>query len=577
MRLRSPSLGVDRTCLTSASLCSCRAAGKVVINSLLSTERYIHTFSRPVRTLALQPNFAKSSSKSFVCGGLSGSLSLMEKGWHLGGLGGLVGGGGQGKHTEKVLSEGEGPIWNVKWERGGLVAWANDLVSPSPCSVCDAVLCWPRALNPALVPDPPLQGVKLYDTQSQRLLSFIDRPADAPRADLFKPSLTFISPPPHVSPLHEPTQLIVAWADTIKLVRIRSRTSTATSRPSSLHGAVLPPGGGSTQTAGASHTTLHVEITAILQLDAPMAGLVPYKDAFLVFAYLAPEEKDTTGGFYDEDKDDDDDEESEPQRPELRIVSRKGEELSSDALGLDGWLKWRCSDYALIPLPLAHPPAFVVLSPKEVVVARERDDKDRVEWLVERRRYEEALDLVERLGKEGRGEDEMTVRGIGEKFLDSLVRGGASAASVPSSHVPARTDAHLSRRPAGDRRVREGRQPAVQGARPGQARMGGLDLPLCAEAAAAGHHPIRADREAAARRHGVRAHPGVPAAVGPAGSSRTSLLSRPTYELTLLPPARRSDRPCSRPSGRGRRSCTGSRASSTRSRASCRRSPATRP
>jgi hypothetical protein len=277
-----------------------------------------------------------------------------------------------------------------------------------------------------LIEPSPHQGVKLYDAQSQRLLSFIDRPADAPRADLFKPSLTFITPPPNVSPVHQPTQLIVSWADTIKLVRIRTRTSTATSRPSSLHGAVLPPGGGSTQTTGASHTTLHVEITAILQLDAPMAGLVPYKDSFLVFAYLAPEEKDASGGFYDDDEDEAEAlEEQEPQRPELRIVSRKGEELSSDALGLEGWLKWRCSDYALIPLPLSQPPAFVVLSPKEVVVARERDDKDRVEWLVERRRYEEALDLVERLGKEGRGEGEMTVRGIGEKFLDSLVHGGA--------------------------------------------------------------------------------------------------------------------------------------------------------
>lgn len=225
--------------------------------------------------------------------------------------------------------------------------------------------------------------------------------------------------------MHQPTQLIVAWADTIKLVRIRTRTSTSTSRPSSLHGASLP--GGSTQTTGASHTTLHVEITAILQLDAPMAALVPYKDSFLVFAYLAAESKADNGGFYNDDKEDGDDESDEPQRPELRIISRKGEELSSDALGLEGWLKWRCSDYSVIPLPLSYPPAFVVLSPKEIVVARERDAKDHIEWLVERRRYEEALDLVERLVNEGgRGEGEMTVRGIGEKFLDSLVQAGAS-------------------------------------------------------------------------------------------------------------------------------------------------------
>ena len=126
--------------------------GKVVINSLLSTERYIHSFARPVRAVALQPGFAKSSSRSFVCGGLSGSLSLMEKGWHLGGLGGLVGGGGHGKHAEKVLAEGEGPIWNIKWERSGLVAWANDLVRVSPLALAatqpaEPFPCHNRALS----------------------------------------------------------------------------------------------------------------------------------------------------------------------------------------------------------------------------------------------------------------------------------------------------------------------------------------------------------------------------------------------------------------------------------------------
>ena len=69
---------------------------------------------RPIRTVALEPNFAKKSTRALVCGGLAGSLVLREKGW----LG----------HKETTLHTGEGPIWHVKWKTH-LIAWANDLVS----------------------------------------------------------------------------------------------------------------------------------------------------------------------------------------------------------------------------------------------------------------------------------------------------------------------------------------------------------------------------------------------------------------------------------------------------------------
>lgn len=120
----------------------CRMAGKIVINSLLAQERYIHDFRRPIRTLALEPSFAKRSSKAFICGGMAGSLSLMEKSW-MGGFGGFgdvlgkglgMGGGGSGQHKETVLHEGEGPIWKVEWNSEGLVAWANDYVRRWICS-----------------------------------------------------------------------------------------------------------------------------------------------------------------------------------------------------------------------------------------------------------------------------------------------------------------------------------------------------------------------------------------------------------------------------------------------------------
>jgi hypothetical protein len=89
------------------------------VQSLFTTESYLFDMKRPMRTVAIEPNFAKRSSKALVYGGLAGTLVLNEKGW----LG----------HKETVLHSGEGPIWQVRW-RSRLIAWANDLVSNTPFS-----------------------------------------------------------------------------------------------------------------------------------------------------------------------------------------------------------------------------------------------------------------------------------------------------------------------------------------------------------------------------------------------------------------------------------------------------------
>ncbi len=88
--------------------------GRVVIHSLNSPENYAFDMKRPMKAVALEPGFAKSSSKAFVCGGMAGTLVMHEKGW----LG----------HKEHVLHSGEGPIYAIEW-RGTLIAWANDYVS----------------------------------------------------------------------------------------------------------------------------------------------------------------------------------------------------------------------------------------------------------------------------------------------------------------------------------------------------------------------------------------------------------------------------------------------------------------
>ncbi|KAJ7149078.1 hypothetical protein C8R43DRAFT_925340 [Mycena crocata] len=339
--------------------------GQVVIHS--QAESYAFDLKRPMRSVALEPNFAKRTTRAFVCGGMAGNLVLHEKGW----LG----------HKETVLHTGEGPIWQIRW-RGRLIAWANDL------------------------------GVKIYDTVSQTRITFIDRPPDSPRADLFKCTLHW----------QDDSTLLIAWADHIKVARIRARPRTNTSAAS----ANLPP--------------LLVEITLVLKVDCMIAGLVPHptvsSDAsplacFLILAYTPP---DTS--FLDEQTQDRAQQARKlAERPELRIISPAGAELAADAISLTNFQSWGCNDYVLADVGGDASAAgagaddgrcYIVLSPRDIVVVKRRDRRDHIAWLVERKRYEEALLEVEHLEADGQGdgEDAVSAVEIGQRYIHHLVNDG---------------------------------------------------------------------------------------------------------------------------------------------------------
>lgn len=121
------------------------------------------------------------------------------------------------------------------------------------------------------------------------------------------------------------------------------------------------------------------------------------------------------------------------ERPELRIVSRGGEELAADALTVSNFQSWGCNDYVLSevdPEDHGESRAYIVLSPKDAIVVRPRDRRDHVAWLVERKRYEEALEEIEHLetmaaGAAG-GEGEMGVdaAAIGQRYIEHLIGEG---------------------------------------------------------------------------------------------------------------------------------------------------------
>lgn len=355
-----------------------------------------------MRAVALEPGFARRSGRAFVAGGTAGDLVLHEKGW----LG----------HRETLLHTGEGPIYAISW-RASLIAWANDA------------------------------GVKIYDTQSQARITYIDRPADSPRAELFRCNLHW----------QDDATLLVAWADIIKVARVRARPRTQ------------PTNNGPTgSTADRVFPPLMAEITAVFKVDAMLAGIVPYPadtvrldvaragpsapSSFLVLAYTPPD----AHAFRDEAPAD----RTVMARaraapPELRIISRSGAELSADVLSLAGAERWACNDYVLAEVPAGAASAnsvlsnassasgssstgrekgekeqtgevngkcFVVLNPKGVVLVRPRDARDHVAWLVERKRFEEALTQLERMPP-GEGEG-VNAAEIGQRYVEHLIAEG---------------------------------------------------------------------------------------------------------------------------------------------------------
>lgn len=168
-------------------------------------------------------------------------------------------------------------------------------------------------------------------------------------------------------------------------------------------------------------TELYGEVTTIFQVDCMISGIAPHGDSFLILAYTSDEV------FADEATSDRNQQQRKAgSRPELRVISRDGEELSSDAIGLRDFEKFQCRDYSLCPAPATN--SFYVISPQDIVVARPRDQADHIGWLIEQRRYEAALAALESSGLiqlEG-----YNVVEIGVKYLEHLVEEGERAVAM---------------------------------------------------------------------------------------------------------------------------------------------------
>ncbi|KAF7728592.1 Vacuolar protein sorting-associated protein 41 [Apophysomyces ossiformis] len=154
--------------------------GKVFIYALYTSEVQHFNFRRPVKAVALDPGYARKSTRQFVSGGMAEQLIMSEKGW----LG----------QKDIVLHANEGPIYSIQW-RGNFIAWAND------------------------------SGVKMYDTTTNLRITYIDRPSGSPRADLYKCRMCW----------KNDTTLLIGWADTVKIAVVKEKAKQAHSQGQPAH------------------------------------------------------------------------------------------------------------------------------------------------------------------------------------------------------------------------------------------------------------------------------------------------------------------------------------------------------
>ncbi|KAF7012224.1 hypothetical protein CFC21_026438 [Triticum aestivum] len=313
---------------------SCSDDGTVVISNLFTDEKLKFEYHRPMKAIALDPQYSRSNNR-FATGGLAGQvLVLTKKSWVSG-------------YNKKVLREGEGPIHSMKW-RTDLLAWANDA------------------------------GVKVHDMKTDRGIAFIEKPKGIPRPEVLLPHLVW----------QDDTVLVIGWGTSVKIAAIRTDSSQG------LNGMQRSISAASSEKyvdiVGSFQTGYHISGIApfgdLLVMLAyipeeddgdkknstsvssrqgtaqrPEIHLVSWKndvlttDALPIHGYEHYKAKDYT----------------------LAHAPFSG---SSNAGG-----QWAAGDE----------PLYYIVSPKDIVVAKPRDTEDHIAWLLQHGWHEKALAAVE--------------------------------------------------------------------------------------------------------------------------------------------------------------------------------------
>lgn len=315
-------------------LASCSNDGKVAVHGLYSSDFNTSvTIERPVRSVAIDPNFSKASAnRRFIIG--EDKVVLYERQFLTG-------------YKPNVIYQGEGAIRNIKW-RERFVVWASD------------------------------KTVRVYDILSSRTITVIQKDHDPSlRSDLYRCNLYW----------ENDKTLLIGWANSVKVCQVVPSEGSKVA-VTSVKDQPGPP-------------RFYVKITSIFNTDFYICGISSFGTGVAVLTVAKdPEEVVTIGS-----------------RPQFRVLEAHGEDytlLLTDILSLRGYQEYKCNDYHLDSL--AEEGLYFIVSLKDFVVAKPRNDDDHIAWLLEHERFKEAVEAVH----ESKNLKKYTILGVGNLYLDHL-------------------------------------------------------------------------------------------------------------------------------------------------------------
>ncbi|KAG9442877.1 hypothetical protein H6P81_018731 [Aristolochia fimbriata] len=313
-------------------IASCSDDGLVVINSLFTDEMLKFEYHRPMKAVALDPDYSRKSSRRFVTGGLAGNLFLNMKKW----LG----------YRDQVLHSGEGPIHSVKW-RTSIVAWANDA------------------------------GVKLLDMANDQRLTFIERPRGSPRPELLIPHLVW----------QDDSLLVIGWGTSVKIVAI---TSSLSNGANGTHRNIHTSNIKRVDIVASFQTSYFISGLAPYGDALVVLAYIPEegKDE-RDFSSALPSRQGTAQRPEVRIVTWNNDELATDALPVHGYEHYKANDYSLAHAPFSG------SSYAGGQWAAGYEPLYYIVSPKDVVIAKPRDAEDHIDWLLQHGYHEKALAAVE--------------------------------------------------------------------------------------------------------------------------------------------------------------------------------------
>ncbi|KAF5292644.1 hypothetical protein FQR65_LT11196 [Abscondita terminalis] len=217
-------------------------------------------------------------------------------------------------------------------------------------------------------------GVRVYDLNARCSLGLIKW--DGISIDKFRCNLRWA----------DARTLLIGWVDTVRVCIVRKRNSIE------LGNRDLPE--------------YLVDPVSTFQTEFYISGIAPLDNQLVLLGF--PKELDSN---------------HKSMRPQLYVVEYRDSdyiEVCMDSLSLRGYEEYTVNDYHLDVLIEEN--RFFIVAPKDVVVASPYDLDDRIQWLIQHGKFEEALSAIAQ--SSGSRDAQYTLESVGIAYLDHLLGKG---------------------------------------------------------------------------------------------------------------------------------------------------------